>query len=368
MATQRRKPAEIAASPPPAVVDGMIPWPTGEVDDDDDSEQTTVDRVIGMLANSGGAERAYVRVSRVLGGKVEFCTKYSVADFEAGDLAMIRDHWGPGEYQLQVYGMQPGTNRFVILTRETVLVAAPRTPVAAAAAPVSDLAAYMQQMADSQRELLRAITERPQVDSMASMRETLAMMTMFREAMGLGASGGGAPKNALADVVAAMRELRAVSEEINPPAREPGLMGAVEKMLPLIQAGLAQHQQRAAVATPAAPALPSPQPPAASPAPATPDLATSQPETEDVNAIDMIKLKGHLATLVAMARAEGPIDTAAQLVYDELPDLVIALMESDKWFDDFVQVAPEAKPFEAWFQKVRTAAQALFDEPEGDAT
>lgn len=360
MATRRTPPAPPPPAPPP--VDGnAIEWPTEPLPEDED-QQTATDRVINLLANSDAADRSYVRVSRVVAGKLEFCAKYTVAEFEAGDLPMIREHWGSGEFHFAVYGPIPGApNRFGLLARKTEPIAAPRAGVApggAVPAP-SGLEAVVAQLAENQREMMRVLTERPAApDPTASIKETLTLMTMMREAMG---SGAAAPaKSSLVELAEAMRVLRDLSGEINPPASKPGPMDMLKDMLPIIQA--AQQQRALAPALPGPIAAPvggipsTPAPVTTNPAPPAP--AEGQPE------VNIPELRATLATLVKMASENAPIETAAQLVYDKLPDEVIAVMEDDKWFDQFAEVAPESKPFEAWFQKVRTAALELFDDPE----
>lgn len=360
MAT-RRPTIETTAPSPAAPAPGVIDWPVAPPPTDDDDPQTAVDRIISMLSEAGDDDGAYVKVSRVKGaGKVEFCNDYAAHEFEAGGLKMVREQWGPGEYQLVLYGTHPGTNRFVIRTRSKVQIAAPLGLASGAGvAPRSDLAELVQQLAANQQQMMTVLTQRPAgADPMQQMKDTLALMAMFREAMGPAVPA----KNSLSEAMDIVRALRDVSAEISPPPPAEGPMAMVEKMLPLFQAAMAARAATPPAVAPPRAAVPDPAPTAAAPAALPNDQGVP-----DVNMITMLEVKGHIATLVKMAGENGPIEAAAQLVYDKLPDPVIAVLEGDAWFAQFVQIAPEAAPFEPWFQQVRTAALALFESPDDAA-
>ena len=327
-------------------------------DEREEITQTPADRVISMLADVENDQRAYVKVSRVVAGsKVNWCDDYSAATFEAGGYKMIRDQWGPGEYQVLLYGTVPGTKKFTIRTRATVQIEAPLVaPVAQQ--PQSELSQLVAQLATNQQAMLEALTNKPAANTMDSMREMLTMMTMMRTAMGLDT----APKkeNALGDIVAAMRELREVSEEFGPQSSKPaGPMEMVKDMLPMIATAMQARQTPAPAASPVA------QPQATLPAPIpqaiVQHVADKTKENHDMNLSEIMKQKAYLATLVQMGKDGLQTDEAAKFVYDNLSDDLIDLMAQDDWFTMFKAIAGDIEPQREWFQKVRDEALAMFE-------
>lgn len=332
--------------------------------------QSPADRVLSMLSDLGEQdERAYVKVSRVKkdeGGKLIWCKDYSVAAFEAGGYEMVRTHWGPGEYQVILYGTIPGTKRFTIRTRATVELGEQIAGAAPApsAAPQSELGQLVQQLAANQQEMMRVLTERP--NPMSQMTEMFTMMKLMREAMGEPSK----PANGLGDIVNAIKQLREVNEEINPSREPESPMGMVTKMLPLIQAGLQQRQATPAPVAPVSiqqPRLPHPPGIHAPPITITPPAPNLTQETEAMNLAEIVKQKGYLATLVQMGKDSMPEAEAAKFVYDNLSDDLIDALAKPEWWDLFKAIAPgDIEPQKAWFTTVRDSALSMFDEPEVD--
>lgn len=327
-----------------------------DVYQDDEITQTPADRVISMLADVENDQRAYVKVSRVVAGsKVNWCDDYSAATFEAGGYKMIRDQWGPGEYQVLLYGTVPGTKKFTIRTRATVQIEAPLiAPVAQQ--PQSELSQLVAQLAANQQAMLEALTNKPAVNPMESMKEMFTMMTMMRTAMGIDT----APKkeNALGDIVAAMRELREVSEEFSPNGKPAGPMEMVKDMLPMIASAMQARQSPTSAQT--APQVTS-QPAVALPASVTASIHIPPAESEEMKLSEIMKQKGYLATLVQMGKDGRQTDEAAIFVADNLSDDLIDLMARDDWFDMFKAIAGDIEPQREWFHKVRDEALALFE-------
>lgn len=338
----------------------MSPHPDDEFDDERE-EQTPVDRIVSMLRGVNDGERAYLKVSRiVVGNKVEFCAQYSAADFEAGGLEMIRDQWGPGEYQLILYGTKARVNgegetvsHFGIRDRTTVMIATPLKPaLSAVAQPQSELASLVQQMAANQQEMMRVLSERPAgPDPMTEMTKMFSMMKLMREAMGL--DNAPKPTNGLKDIVEAIKQMREVNEELNPGAAPETPMSMVTKMLPLISQGLAARQQQSAQPIAVPVSLPAPQQPAAIP-------AQSAPQTD----MNIIQQKGYLSTLVQMAKAKLPTIEGAKFVYENLHDDLIAALEREDWFELLSGIAGDITAEKDWFMTVRGEALAMFEEPE----
>ena len=328
-------------------------------EEEDEAPQTPADRVISMLAEVEDDQRAYVKVSRVIQGKPSWCEDYSAATFEAGGYKMIREQWGPGEYQVILYGTIPGTKRFTIRTRATVQIEAP-LKAATPEAPQSELSQFMMQMAQTQERLLQAVTERPQVDPMAQMTQMFTMMKLMREAMG----GDPKPASGLGDIVNAIKQLREVNEEINPSREPESPMGMVTKMLPLIKAGLEQRQQQAPAPVPQLGVQrPNPNPVAIHAPQIT--IAETPKETPEMNLAEIVKQKSYLATLVQMGKDGRQADEAAKFVYDNLSDDLIDALAKPEWWDLFKAIAPgDIEPQKEWFGRVRDLALGMFEPAE----
>ena len=87
-------------------------------------------------------------------------------------------------------------------------------------------------------------------------------------------------------------------------------------------------------------------------------------EESDMKVMTMIKLKSYLKTLVDMAVKSTPVDSAAEFVYEKIPDDLIEIMALDNWFDLLAAVAPDVKDHKDWLQKVRDKALSMFEDAE----
>jgi hypothetical protein len=95
----------------------------------------------------------------------------------------------------------------------------------------------------------------------------------------------------------------------------------------------------------------------------------AQPETQEQSDMKMftaIKLKSYLKTLIDLAVKKTPVTTAAEFVYEKIPDELIEIMALDNWFDLLLFVAPDVKDHREWLQQVRDTALAMFEEAENE--
>ena len=325
--------------------------------EDDPIEETATDRVATMLAVAGESERAELKVYRVNQGQLEYCRGFRPDEFEEGNFDMLRDRFGPGVYELRLYATHPENRKFVVRSKTRVTIADDKS----ASRPTgmdNGMAQVLQTIAQGQQQMLQALVEikqAPQKDSMEEMGRMLTMMSAMRDAMGLNQPQRN-EKSSIGEIVAAVRELRGVAEEIAPPEREDSLMGILPKMLDIVSK-TQETQQAAQGFTPVQipPSFDHPQP-------------TEQPETTqesaDMNLLAMVKLKGYLKTLCDMAKSKKPVSEGADFVYEKLPDDLIELMGLDNWFELLSSVAPEVNNCKEWLIEVRNAALKLFDEPE----
>jgi len=349
--------------------------------------ETATDRVSAMLATASGLERSELKVYRLNQGSLEYCKGYKPDQFEDGNFDMLREQFGPGEYEMRLYGPHPVTKKFGVRNQVRIKFAH-QTEVRHSELP-SGLAQVLGTIANGQAQMLDALVQmkqQPQKDPMEEMTKMLSMMTMMRQAMGI----DNQPRagSSIGEIVEAIRELRSAADEVAPQRDEPeSMMSMLPKVLDIVSAGMGKGQAQAqpepeeiqpVQLPPTFYQQPQPQqsneqvpvPPAA-PAP-QPIIEDQQSQSEDeVNHLKYIfKLRAYLSALVDFAVKLAPAETAAQFVVDKLPDELIEIMELPNWFEQLAHVAPEVKKHEEYLRKVRDLALAMIDyddEPEAPA-
>lgn len=335
-----------------------------------DYEETATDRVSAMLAQASGYDRAEVNVYRMVNGTREYCRKFRPDEFEDGSFDMLREMFGPGEYELRLYSTDPVTRKFSVRNLTRIKISDVKTP--ARAELPSGLSQVLSTIAQGQERMLTALVEMkqaPQKDPMEEMSRMLTMMTAMREAMGLNQTQT-REKSSIGEIVAAIRELRGAAEELTPQTeKEPdSLVGMLPKVLELVQAG--QQAQQSAPQDLSG-MIPQTDPGAVlSPVTIPPSMiqtpAANSTEDEPVKITTAFKLRAYLKALIDMAKANDPVPKAAQFVYEKLPDDLLDMMELPAWFEMLASVAPEVRDHKDYITKVRDAAMALLNEPEDD--
>ena len=327
--------------------------------EEEEAEETATDRVASILRRAHDSGGGQLRVYKIDKGSLVWCETYTPEQFEAGDLPMLRDTFGPGDYELRLYGPHPVTSKYGVIAKTRVVIA---QALKTAPDPRRDdgLTQVLATIADGQRQMLQALTERPAPkDPTEEMSKMLGLMAMMRQAMGLDSQ----PRSQITEIVSAIRELREASDEINPEKEAPeSLLGALPKMLEVVQAGMAQQQAQPQpmplVELPPSMNVPIPQP---QPQPQPQPENQPQGENEVFNPLVILQLKAYLRTLLKMAQENKSIDVGAQFVYDKMPDEIVELMGLDSWLELLIEVAPESKKHEAWLTQVRDKALTLFD-------
>lgn len=324
----------------------------------DEIEETPVDRIARMLATIGSGGRATVKLYRNRSGKREWCADYSPSAFEQGGLNLIREEWGPGEYEVVLYAerqLESGKSHYGVRARESIDIAAPRVAASTPAAPAmnGELLRMIDTIAQGQARMVELLAQRPAApDPNAQMMQMMQMMKLAREAF----APADAPKSQVSEIVAAMRELRQAGEELNPRA-EPSdpLTAALPGMINLIGQSMQARQ-----------ALPAPQAfePVALPASmaADPSQPAAQPEHQPEpadQAMAIATLRMHLSMLIDLAQKGAPIEEAATLVYDRAPDEIIDLLAFPNWFSMLEQFEPKVKPHAQWFSSVAARVAEL---------
>ena len=336
-------------------------------------EETATDRVAALMQIAGGADRAELKVYRMKDGQMEYCRGFKPSEFEEGNFDMIRDRFGPGEYQIRLYAEHPVHKKMCVRSSVKIKIAEDRSDITGHGNLGNGMSQVLQTIAQGQQQMLEAlvsIKSAPPKDSMEEMGKMLTMMAAMREAMGLNQPQG-REKSSIGEIVSAIRELRGAADEIAPPQdKEPdGLMSVLPKMLELVSKGQ-QSQQEAAQAVHFPPVqLPAsfqaPQQPEPQQAPQPQEQPATQEES-DMKMFTMIKLKSYLKTLIDLAVKKTTVEQGAEFVYVKIPDDLIEIMALDNWFDLLTFVAPDVKEHKEWLQQVRDKALAMFEEAEAE--
>ena len=345
--------------------------------------ETATDRVSAMLATASGLERSELKVYRLNQGSLEYCKGYKPDQFEDGNFDMLREQFGPGEYEMRLYGPHPVTKKFGVRNQVRIKFAH-QTEIKHSELP-SGLAQVLGTIANGQAQMLDALVQmkqQPQKDPMEEMTKMLSMMTMMRQAMGM--DGQQRSGSSIGEIVEAIRELRSAADEVSPQREEPeSMMAMLPKVLDIVSAGMGKGQAQAEpepeqfnqVQLPPAFAQAPQQPqaqPQSEPQPAyqpNPEPVQTQPQTEEQMQFGkyLFKLRAYLSALVDMATRAIPPEKTAEFVVDKLPDELLEIMELPNWFEQLAAVAPEVKNHEAYLRQVRDLALGMLEfEDEGD--
>ena len=323
------------------------------------------------VASKMGADRVRVKVyRRTRAGGLEWCRDYSPEEFVAGELDMVREEWGSGDYQIRAIGPRG------VLMRENLTIA---KPLDAAPNPRQsgspELAQAIELLARGQERIIEALATRP--DPAAQLQQTIALMVSMREAMGLNVpppapAPAANPTAMLSEIIGAVRQLREVAAEVTEPKADPTDPAA---MLPMIldmvkSSQSAQPQMLAPVTVPPSFAQQSEQPTDVqipqSFAEAMPETAPAmQPETVTMNPIQTLILRGLLNKLLGMARQGVPPAVAGEWIAEKIPDELLSYLELDTCADILISVAPEAAQYRDWLDASRQAALAALEGDDG---
>jgi hypothetical protein len=322
-------------------------------------EQSVIERLRSMTA-ADGVDRMKVKIYRQKANKtgLEYCAEYSVPEFEAGDLTMLRDQWGPGDYQIRVIGSKG------VAMRENVSVA---TPHQAAQIPVSaatnDMANMLKIMLDSQNAILQALSVKP--DPAAEMQKTFALMAGMREAMGLNiqqaAHVSQSPSTMLGELVGAIKMLRDVSEDISPkpaPDVSDNPMSMLPQVLELVKVGMSRAPER----------IEPMQIPGSFAEAAKAESHQNDSHLDNKEDIGAMVLKGLMQQLLQYAESKADVEVGAGFIADKLPDEMIQYIELPNWFDFLQMFDARCAAHKEWLTKCRDRAiELLSDSDDGVA-
>lgn len=327
-------------------------------------EETAADRVATLLKEAAGQERAELNVYRIVQGAREYCQKYSPGEFEEGTFDLLRDRFGPGEYELRLYATHPETRKFVVRSSTRIKIAENRIPDAAPGQMNNGLAQVLQTIAQGQQQMLSALVEikqTPPKDPMDEMTKMLSMMTMMREAMGM---NNQREKSSISEIVGAIKELKGAAQEFAPEKEEPeSLLGMLPKVLDLVTQGQQAQQQQAMqnIEIPQSMMYPPQSAPVQNPIEQPIETAQVSQEENDMKALTYLKLRSYLKSLTDMAVSNKSVAEGARFVYEKLPDDLIEIMLLDNWYELLAAVAPSVVEHQFWVTEVRNAAIEMFE-------
>ena len=333
-------------------------------------EETAAERVQAMLRSVTDDERSDIKVYRVVSGQLEYCAQFTPQEFEGGSFEMLRQRFGHGEYDLRLYSLN-AERKYSIRSRTRIKIAPDTRPPGSELS--GEMARIMETVARGQQQMLDAlvsIKQAPPVDSMAEMTKMLQMMTLMREAMGLNQAQQ-PQKSSIAEIMEAVREMRSVAEEINPPKDEPEtLMGMLPRVLDLVSATRTPTQDPGLypVALPDSMQGPAPTPQSEPPKPIekTPEERAAESAQYDPQTMTYIKLMAHVTHLCSMADDGKTPDEGASYVVEECPDEIIDLLDMPDAVAQLSAMLPQVKARADWFEKTRAAALLLLDAEEKD--
>lgn len=340
----------------------------------EDEAETGLDRVLTQIRGSGD-DKAKVKLYRLRDGKENWCKDFSIAEFEKGAFEMVRERFGPGDYMIRVYGINPNGGRTALMARESFTLEPDEGWRGNNPAPSpSGLEAVLQAMVANQQRfqesIVAALSARP--DPMAQMKDTLGLMVVMREAMGL---TGGQQGNPLKDTIEAIKMLRETAKEILPENEAPKseMATMLEALTPIAAIVKETMENRRNPALPApGSAMPTLSVPASISVAPQPAVAPVNPTAQDVEVNfrnlseeqkmqllqELVPVVNHLATL---ATQNVPPKKGAEYLYDILPDEVLDLIdETPQWFEMLSGMFPILKPHEIWIKE----AIKLLDEVE----
>lgn len=316
------------------------------------------------VASKMGADRVRVKVyRRTRAGALEWCQDYSPEEFVAGELDMVREQWGSGDYQIRAIGPRG------VLMRENLTIA---KPLDAAPNPRQsgspELAQAIELLARGQERIIEALAMRP--DPAAQMQQTLALMVSMREAMGLNVPppapvAAANPTAMLSEIIGAVRQLREVAAEVTEPKADPSDPAA---MLPAIFDMVKAAQSQSVPQT-----LPPVQIPASfeqvGAGPADVQVPQAMPESQpdqNMNTIQALVLRGLLRKLLSIAQAGKSPEEGGDWIAEKLPDEMLGYLDLDNCVEILISVAPEAAQHRDWLEAARLAALRALEGDEGE--
>lgn len=355
---------------------------TAPIEDPDtptDDEFAMLDRMRNLLDENADT-KVHLKLYRLADGprkKFGWCADYSPDDYQQGGLAMIRNEWGPGEYQLRLMSSRGLAKVLPILIEPDSTK--PRENPAPQPAQNSELGQVLTMLAQGQQRILEALSDKP--NPMDQMTQMIALAGAMRQAFAPAAPASPAsdPMAMVTQVFGMVREAKSAVKELvddDRPGPDPSdPMSMVGQLLPMITQAIGNQQQPQQQPQPIYPMQPLQVPASVDrasqvqannehemPAPVAAN-PIQQPEPETV---ENLILRGLIEDLIQLAIDGKPPADGGAFIYEKLPDELIDFMGQRYWFEMIAIRFPIIKPHEKWLREAKTAADALFANPPPD--
>lgn len=354
-----------------------------ELTPEESDEIALVERMRAMLAQTPG-DKIYLKLYRKnpQSRNLDWCTDYRPDEFENGGMAMIRDRYGAGNFQLRLIGPK-GVLKQVDLS----IAPDPDSVVSSGVTQSSELAQVLKGMQETQNAMLAALTQKR--DPMEDMQKTLMLVASMREAFGMGAAIAAPtppanPLTQLGEALALVRGLKDTAKELaddepKPDTSDP--MSIFATLAPQVLE-MVKGNQAPAPAQHFPPIQPMQLPASIehraqnpmNPLPTgenghiTPD---DQPAALPVNAPETpesLYMRGIIEDLLQLAIDGKPASEGGAFIHEKLPDELLAFMDHRYWFEMVAMRFPIIKPHEEWLREAKAEADKLFDlDDEGPA-
>lgn len=330
---------------------------------DDDEEDAEMEIGAKLRAAFGAVAGTSVRVSVYrldpYTKKREFCINYTPEQFIEGGFDLVKTEFGAGDYEFRSYGsggLIPGGRGTFSIAK--AIAAAPAPQSSQSSGELAQILALLVQGQRDTQTAIQALAQRPQEDPAQAMRATLETLRTMREVFAPPAAPVAppvAPADPLAQITmmaGAMRAMREISSEFNPPSDADPLLSALGPVLGMVGDAI-KSRQNPTPDTGHVPMIGAP----SSIADATPPQPETQSENNDMS---ILVLKGAVAKLIALATANAPATEGGQFIHDSLPDELLIYLDYPNWFEILSQFAPELTPHRAWVESAKAHADTLF--------
>ena len=306
------------------------------------AEQTEEDELINRVRASVaevGTDRVRVKVYRSVNGATEWLDDLQFEEWAEGGPKLLRDRFGAGRYNLRIYG--PGG----LIARPDIRIADLPKPNPAPAPAVPDaLARVLESIAANQAQMMAALTA-PKPDPMARLFENAdkiaAVVGLFRQMMTPPAPPPPPPAvdptAMLTQIVGAVRQLREVASEVNPPASDPdNPMTLLPQILDTVKAlsGPRAAQRVEPIELPAS-------------------MGDDEPQPE--GGFELMYLRGKLLQLLALAARGESHESGAEFVNEHLPGPLREALADPNWLGMLQAFEPKCAAHVEWLTGVRAA-------------
>lgn len=344
---------QTALLPAPGFSDGAD---DGE-DDEEIPEESAAETLRRVLQGFSDNDRANVKVYRMKREGLEYCSEYPADVFLQGGNELIRDEWGAGQYRIILYATNPATGKYVRRTAQTIAIAEKKT-ASVPAAVGSDALVNALNALNSRLAALE--NNRP--DPSQTMMQTLAMFKAFSEAIPKPAaqSVAVAPVDPIAQMMQTLQLIDMLKDRAEPRQEPDDLLTSIApKALDLL--GGILNKQGAQPQTESLPMIETNLPTVPAPLTLAHPAPQSSPEPAQVSPDqEMIQLA--ISWLILRARTNADIEETAEFVFEKAPDEVLAVLQTEQWFDALREVDARFAQHRDYFDRVRARVLEIMRE------